>query len=265
MIRTNSFLLAAFLAAVAWPAAAQETLITTSTTINTATSVLRVIVGASTAPGPTLTIASPANITMSDTTVSSFIVGRTHPSSSPGRQEYAAVVQTGGTVTTAGGFIMSLGEPLNSPYAGSASYTMSGGSLVMTGTADDGNRFFMVGRSGTATFTQSGGLVSNASPYSLYVGGGPGSSGVYSITSGTYEGTNTGTSTAGDGLGLSVVGGSGRLTINGSDAVVAVVTPSPNLDPGLVRESSCPDWGWKGFSDEEATQCRADRGLASAG
>jgi len=43
------------------------------------------------------------------------------------------------------------------------------------------------------------------------------------------------------------------------------VTPSPNLDPDLVRESSCPDWGWKGFSDEEATQCRADRGLASAG
>ena len=44
-----------------------------------------------------------------------------------------------------------------------------------------------------------------------------------------------------------------------------VLTPSPNLDPDLVRESSCPDWGWKGFSDEEATQCRADRGLASAG
>jgi hypothetical protein len=43
------------------------------------------------------------------------------------------------------------------------------------------------------------------------------------------------------------------------------VTPSPNLDPGLVRESSCPYWGLKGFSDEEATQCRADRGLASAG
>ena len=41
--------------------------------------------------------------------------------------------------------------------------------------------------------------------------------------------------------------------------------PSPNLEPGLVRESSCPWWGWKGFSDEEATQCRADRGLASAG
>jgi len=44
----------------------------------------------------------------------------------------------------------------------------------------------------------------------------------------------------------------------------ASVTPSPNLEPGLVRESSCPWWGWKGFSDEEATQCRADRGLASA-
>jgi hypothetical protein len=43
------------------------------------------------------------------------------------------------------------------------------------------------------------------------------------------------------------------------------LTPSPNRDPGLVRESSCPWWGWKGFSDEEATQCRADRGLASAG
>ena len=46
---------------------------------------------------------------------------------------------------------------------------------------------------------------------------------------------------------------------------VAEVTPSPNPDPGLMRESSCPDWGWKGFSDEEATQYRADRGLASAG
>jgi hypothetical protein len=43
------------------------------------------------------------------------------------------------------------------------------------------------------------------------------------------------------------------------------LTPSPNPDPGLVRESSCPWWGWKGFSDEEATQCRADRGPASAG
>ena len=51
------------------------------------------------------------------------------------------------------------------------------------------------------------------------------------------------------------------------DALLAVdlVTPSPNLDPGLVRESSCPLWGWKGFSDEEATQYRADRGPASAG
>jgi hypothetical protein len=45
----------------------------------------------------------------------------------------------------------------------------------------------------------------------------------------------------------------------------ATVTPSPNLDPGLVRESSRPWWGWKGFSDEEATQYRADRGPASAG
>lgn len=43
------------------------------------------------------------------------------------------------------------------------------------------------------------------------------------------------------------------------------VTPSPNLDPGLVRESSCPLWGWKGFSDEEATQYRTDRGPAEAG
>jgi hypothetical protein len=43
------------------------------------------------------------------------------------------------------------------------------------------------------------------------------------------------------------------------------MTPSPNLEPGLMRESSCPLWGLKGFSDEEATQCRADRGLASAG
>jgi len=48
-------------------------------------------------------------------------------------------------------------------------------------------------------------------------------------------------------------------------AMDRLLTPSPNLDPDLVRESSCPNWGWKGFSDEEATQCRADRGLASAG
>ena len=41
--------------------------------------------------------------------------------------------------------------------------------------------------------------------------------------------------------------------------------PSPNLEPGLVRESSCPGWGLKGFSDEKATQHRADRGPASAG
>jgi hypothetical protein len=43
------------------------------------------------------------------------------------------------------------------------------------------------------------------------------------------------------------------------------LTPSPNLEPGLVRESSCPLWGWKGFSDEEATQYRADCGPAEAG
>jgi hypothetical protein len=44
-----------------------------------------------------------------------------------------------------------------------------------------------------------------------------------------------------------------------------LMTPSPNPDPVLVRESSCPDRGWKEFSDEEATQYRADRGPASAG
>jgi hypothetical protein len=56
------------------------------------------------------------------------------------------------------------------------------------------------------------------------------------------------------------------LTFSSAGATTLLgVTPSPNLEPGLVRESSCPRWGWKGFSDEEATQCRADRGLASAG
>jgi hypothetical protein len=39
------------------------------------------------------------------------------------------------------------------------------------------------------------------------------------------------------------------------------LTSSLNPDPGLVRGSSRSDRGWKGFSDEEATQCRADRGL----
>ena len=46
---------------------------------------------------------------------------------------------------------------------------------------------------------------------------------------------------------------------------VSVLTPSPNSEPVLVRESSSPMWGLKGFSDEEATQCRADCWLASAG
>jgi len=59
---------------------------------------------------------------------------------------------------------------------------------------------------------------------------------------------------------------SGTMSPLGSLAGDAyAVTPSPNPDPGLVRESSRPAWGLKGFSDEEATQCRADRGLASAG
>jgi hypothetical protein len=57
----------------------------------------------------------------------------------------------------------------------------------------------------------------------------------------------------------------GVALANGLAPVVKALTPSPNLDPGLVRESSCPGWGWKGFVDEEATQYRADRGLASAG
>ena len=43
------------------------------------------------------------------------------------------------------------------------------------------------------------------------------------------------------------------------------LTPSPNREPVLVRESSCPAWGWKGFSYEEATQRRADREPASPG
>lgn len=38
------------------------------------------------------------------------------------------------------------------------------------------------------------------------------------------------------------------------------VTTSPNPEPGLVRESSYHGWGWKEFSDEEATRCIADRG-----
>jgi hypothetical protein len=42
------------------------------------------------------------------------------------------------------------------------------------------------------------------------------------------------------------------------------LTPSPKPEPVLVRESSCPVWGLKGFSDEEATQCRADRWVATA-
>ena len=215
MIRTNSFLLAAFFAAVAWPATAQELIVNTSTTINTATSASRVIVGGSTAPGATLTIASPASITTSATTFDSFNVGL---SSIP----YAAVVQTGGTVTLPGGFIMSNNlDSLNSPYAGSASYTMSGGSLVMTGTADSANNA-VIGRSGTATFTQSGGLFTIASANAIVMGGSPGSSGVYSTTGGTLEVTNTGTSTSSSGLRLSSIGGSGRLTINGSDAVVAI-------------------------------------------
>jgi len=43
------------------------------------------------------------------------------------------------------------------------------------------------------------------------------------------------------------------------------LTPSPNPEPVLVKESSSPGWGLKGFSHEEATQCRADCWLASAG
>ena len=51
------------------------------------------------------------------------------------------------------------------------------------------------------------------------------------------------------------------------EAIIALLrlTPSPNSEPVLVRESSSPMWGLKGFSDEEATQCRADCWLASAG
>ncbi len=57
-----------------------------------------------------------------------------------------------------------------------------------------------------------------------------------------------------------------RLMLNGILWILRTgLTPSPNLDPGLVRESSCPVRGWKGFSDEEATQYRADRGPASSG
>jgi len=37
----------------------------------------------------------------------------------------------------------------------------------------------------------------------------------------------------------------------------AQVTPSPNVEPVLVRNSSCPWWGLKGFFDEEATHLQS--------
>jgi len=43
------------------------------------------------------------------------------------------------------------------------------------------------------------------------------------------------------------------------------LTPSPNPEPVLRKESSCPVWGLQGFFDEETTQCRADCWLASTG
>ena len=42
------------------------------------------------------------------------------------------------------------------------------------------------------------------------------------------------------------------------------ITPSPNREPGLVREPSCLWWGWKGFSDQEATRCESRVGLVIA-
>ena len=56
-----------------------------------------------------------------------------------------------------------------------------------------------------------------------------------------------------------------RLLVAFGVGAIPAMIPSPNPEPVLVRESSCPAWGWKGFSDEEATQRRADREPASTG
>lgn len=218
--------MAAVVLLTAAPALAQTT-ITTSTTVSGTVSYAGLTVGG-VSPGPTLTINSPAAITVTAGSPSSFIVGSN-------ANPYATVIQNGGSVVlsnTANGQLY-LGVntgTVSTAYTGSASYTLNAGTITLGGTAA-AEGLLGIGASSDATFTQNGGsITAYRNNTVLFIGaGGNGSS--YSITSGTFEGLGSNVAQNGA-LGIasnSNVSSSGTLTINGAGATVAVQPAGANL------------------------------------
>ena len=217
--------MAAVVLLTAAPALAQTT-ITTSSTVSGTVSYAGLTVGG-VSPGPTLTINSPAAITVTAGSPSSFIVGSN-------ANPYATVIQNGGSVvlsnTTNGQLYLGVNTVAsNTAYTGSASYTLNAGTITLGGTSAAVG-LLGIGRSSDSTFTQNGGsITAYRNDTVLFIGSG--GNGSYSMTSGTFEGIGSAGPTYG-GLGIASnasVSSSGTLTINGAGATVAVQPAGANL------------------------------------
>ena len=222
--------LAALLASCAWPAAAQTT-ITTSTTVSGSQTYSSLLVGGTSAPGPTLTITDNAGITITGSSTSGFTVGSlTNP--------FGSVVQQSGTVTSNSALYLGFNQSAaNTTYSGSASYTLNGGSIILTGTEFG---FIAIGRSSAGILTQNGGTITTGRGSSMNLG--PAGDGAYVLTGGTFEAlgdTNIGAASSGS---IGQRGSNGTLTINGSGAVMALngrnLEMAMNLDNSPTNKGS---------------------------
>jgi fibronectin-binding autotransporter adhesin len=225
----------------ATPAVAQTWQITTSTTFSNVSAINRLIVGSSSAPGPTLTINA-------GTTLSGATGGGTGPGFTVGTdsQPYAAVIQNSGQVLVNpwdgisgnGQLYMGLnGTSASTFYTGTATYTLNGGTIILGSTNNSTNaNLLLIGRSGgNNTFTQNGGRVTayrtTANGYQVLAIG-SGGQGTYSLTGGTFEGIGVATGSA---AGLNLGGGSsGTLTINGAGAAMALEQSNALLAGGTA-------------------------------
>jgi len=122
----------------------------------------------------------------------------------------ANVVQEGGSVTISGGFgSMILGTNGGAtPYIGSSSYTMQGGSLTLNNTTSG---FLTVGRNAPAFFTQSGGTVALGRTNNDAITIGDYSSGTYELSGGSLTAAGAGAHAL-----LGNRGGTGVLTLTNS-------------------------------------------------
>jgi fibronectin-binding autotransporter adhesin len=210
--------------------AAGQTAISTTQTINSQVSYNDgLTIGSTTDPGPTVTIASGAAITVG--------IGSFTPTFTVGTNlnPYAAVIQNGGSVTTGGSLNSQLYLGMNLgtssiAYDGAASYTLNAGTITL-GATDKKTGILGIGRSSQGTFTQAGGTVTAYRDDTvLFIGSGNGKAAEYSISGGTFNGI--GSTGAGPGLGVAAgSGGLGTLTINGGTVAVQPGNTWLTVDP----------------------------------